>query len=307
MLHEQGVAVATAPAGVTTPATQVSFSKIMVATDFSPASEHALDYAISVARRFDSKIYLSHVIALDGYPMIAPEIASKAIDRLRGEAEENFAKIVESGRLHGIAHHADIVEGSFWPTLESLINECKIDLLVLGTRGLGSVKKVVLGSGAEEAFRQARVPVLTVGPHAKNESLGKTEFKNILFATDFGPGVDREAAYAFALAQEHHARITLLNVMPCVEDVSEEAVTKRRNWVVRQLNELVPTKANLEYKPELFMIIGEPVEEILRFAEKADLIVMGAKPRKGLAGHVPHTKAYRVISAAKCPVLTIKS
>ena len=42
--------------------------------------------------------------------------------------------------------------------------------------------------------------------------------------------------------------------------------------------------------------------EILRFAEKADLIVMGAKPHEGLAGHVPHTKAYRVISAAKCPV-----
>ncbi|HTP67471.1 MAG TPA: universal stress protein, partial [Dongiaceae bacterium] len=145
------------------------------------------------------------------------------------------------------------------------------------------------------------------GPHAKDESLGKTDFKNILFATDFGPGVDREAAYAFALAQEHHARITLLNVVPYVEEFSEQAVTKRRDWVVRQLKELVPANARLEHKPEFLMVIGDPVEEILRFAQKTDLIVMGAKPRKGLAGHVPHTKAYRVISAAKCPVLTIKS
>jgi nucleotide-binding universal stress UspA family protein len=305
MFQEHAAAVA--PARVTTPATRVSFSKIMVATDFSPASERALEYAISIARRFGSKIYLSHVITLDGYPMIAPEIAAKTIDASRGEAEENFAKIVESGGLHGIEYHTNIVEGAFWPTLDSLINEYKIDLLVLGTRGLSDVKTIVFGSGAEEAFRQARIPVLTVGPHAKDESLGKTEFKNILFATDFGPGVDHEAAYAFALAQEHHAHITLLNVVPYVEEFSEEAVTNRRNWVVRQLKELVPAKANLEYKPEFFMIIGEPVEEILRFAEKADLIVMGAKPRKGLAGHVPHTKAYRVISAAKCPVLTIKS
>ncbi len=300
-------AVAAAPARVTTPATQVSLSKIMVATDFSPASERALEYAISIARRFSSKIYLSHVITLDGYPMIAPEIAAKTIDASRGEAEENFAKIVEAGGLHGIEYHTNIVEGAFWLTLDSLINEYKIDLLVLGTRGLGDVKKIVLGSGAEEAFRQARIPVLTVGPHAKDESLGKTEFKNILFATNFGPGVDREAAYAFALAQEHRAQITLLNVVPYVEEFSEQAVTKRRNWVVRQLKELVPAKANLEYKPEFFMIIGEPVEEILRFAQKADLIVMGAKPRKGLAGHVPHTKAYRVVSKAACPVLTIKS
>ena len=305
MLQEH--AVAAAAARVIAPATQVSFSKIMVATDFSPASERALEYAISIARRFSSKIYLSHVITLDGYPMIAPEIAAKTIDASRGEAEENFAKIVESGGLHGIEYHTNIVEGAFWPTLDSLIKECKIDLLVLGTRGLGDVKKIVLGSAAEEAFRQARIPVLTVGPHAKDESLGKTEFKNILFASNFGPGVDREAAYAFALAQEHHAQITLLNVVPYVEEFSEEAVTNRRNWVVRQLKELVPAKANLEFKPEFVMVIGEPVEEILRFAEKADLIVMGAKPRKGLAGHVPHTKAYRVISAAQCPVLTIKS
>ena len=305
MLQEHGVATGTAR--VTIPATQVSFSKIMVATDFSPASERALEYAISIARRFGSKIYLSHVISLDGYPLIAPEIAAKTLDANRGEAEENFAKIVESGGLHGIEYHTNIVEGAFWPTLDSLIKECKIDLLVLGTRGLGDVKKVVLGSGAEEAFRQARVPVLTVGPHAKDESLGKTEFKNILFATDFGPAVDREAAYAFALAQEHHARITLLNVVPYVEEFSEQAVTNRRNWVVRQLKELVPANANLEHKPEFLMIIGDPVEEILRFAKQADLIVMGAKPRKGLAGHVPHTKAYRVVSTAACPVLTIKS
>jgi len=305
MLQEH--AVAAAAARIITPATQISFSKILVATDFSPASERALEYAISIARRFGSKIYLSHVIALDGYPMIAPEIAVKTIAANRGEAEESFAKIIESGGLHGIEYHISIVEGAFWPTLDSLINECKIDLLVLGTRGLGGIKKIVLGSAAEEAFRQARIPVLTVGPHAKDESLGKTEFKKILFATDFGPGVDREAAYAFALAQEHHARITLLNVVRYVEEFSEEAVTNRRNWVVRQLKELAPAKATLEQEPEFMMIIGDPVEEILRWADKADLIVMGAKPRKGLAGHVPHTKAYRVISAAKCPVLTIKS
>ena len=61
--------------------------------------------------------------------------------------------------------------------------------------------------------------------------------------------------------------------------------------------------------PEFEMVIGEPVEEILRWAnfKQADLIVMGAKSRKGLAGHVPHTKAERIIRAAKCPVLTIKS
>ena len=305
MLHGQAVAARTA--GVPTPATRVSFSKIMVATDFSPASDRALEYAISIARRFGSIIYLSHVITLDGYPMMAPEIAGETIDARQRAAEDNFAKIIESGDLHGIEHHTNIVEGALWPTLESLVDNYKIDLLVLGTSGVGDVKKFVIGSGAEEVFRQARVPVLTVGPHVTGRPLGKAEFKNILFATDFGPGVDREAAHAFALAQEHRAHITLLNVVPYVDEFSEEAVTRERDWVVRQLKELVPATANLECNPEFLMVIGDPVEEILRWADKADLIVMGAKPRKGLAGHVPHTKAYRVIRDAKCPVLTIKS
>ncbi|MGA8142481.1 MAG: universal stress protein [Candidatus Acidiferrales bacterium] len=294
-------------AGVSTPAIAISFSKIMVATDFSPASDRALEYAISIARRFNSKIYLTHIVTVDGFPMVAPEIAADSFEKLRREAEDKIAKLIESGRLYGIARESIIGGGTLWPTLELLVESNKIDLLVLGTQGVSGVKKLVIGSGAEQVFRQARIPVLTVGQRVTGEAPYEAEFKNILFATDFGPGVDREATYAFALAQEHRARITLLNVVPYVEEYSEKAVTQKRDWVTKQLQELVPRTAELTCKPEFLMVIGEPVEEILRWGEKADLIVMGAKTRKGLAGHVPHTKAYRVVCGAKCPVLTIKS
>jgi nucleotide-binding universal stress UspA family protein len=306
MLQEHAVPHA---ARVSTPAADISFSRIMVATDFSPASDRALEFAASIARRFNSKIYLTHVVAVDGYPMVAPEIAVGSLEKLRTDAEAKLGGIVESGRLYGIAREIIIAEGTLSSAIQVLVENHKIDLLVLGTHGASGFKKLVIGSGAEQVFRQARIPVLTVGPHVIGEPLYEAEFKNILFATDFGPGVDREAAYAFALAEEHRARITLLNVVRYVEEFSEEAVTRKRDWVTRQLQELVPAKANLTCKPEYLMVIGEPVDEILRWADatKADLIVMGAKPRKGLAGHTPHTKAYRVVSGAKCPVLTIKS
>jgi nucleotide-binding universal stress UspA family protein len=50
------------------------------------------------------------------------------------------------------------------------------------------------------------------------------------------------------------------------------------------------------------------VEEILIAAKesKADLIVMGAKARKSLAGHAPLTVAYNVVTKATCPVLTVR-
>jgi nucleotide-binding universal stress UspA family protein len=304
----QGQAV-TPAVGVGIPATGVSFSRIMVATDFSPASGRALEFGVSIARRFNSKIYLTHIVTVDGYPMVAPEIAAASFEKLQGEAEAKMSEIVDSGSMYGMARETIVENGTLWATIESLVELHKIDLLVLGTHGLGGLKKFVIGSGAEQIFRQVRIPVLTVGPHVTGEPLYEAEFRHILFATDFGPGVDREAAYAFALAQEHRARITLLNVVRHVEDHSEGAITRKRDWVTKQLRELVPTKANLTCKPEFHMVIGEPVEEILDWAAKlsADLIVMGAKPRKGLAGHVPHTKVFRVVCDAKCPVLTVKS
>ncbi len=79
--------------------------------------------------------------------------------------------------------------------------------------------------------------------------------------------------------------------------------------IVAQLRELVPRGGELHCKVDFDVTLGEPVEQILRIAAetKADLIVMGAKRRETLAGNVPHTKAYRVVCGARCPVLTVRS
>jgi len=171
------------------------------------------------------------------------------------------------------------------------------------------VLKVLTGSSAEQIFRQARIPVLTVGPAATAQPLLEAEFKNILCATDFGPGAEREVAYAFALAQEHSAKLTLLHATPpAAKPYGPDAVSQRET-ITRKLQELVPGGGDVLSKPEFRLASGNPVEEILRVAQetKADLIVIGAKKRESLAGHIPHTKAYRVVCGAKCPVLTFKS
>ncbi len=55
---------------------KVSLKRIMVGTDFSPASDLALDYAVSLARRFGSRIYLTHILTFEGHPMMEPELAA---------------------------------------------------------------------------------------------------------------------------------------------------------------------------------------------------------------------------------------
>jgi nucleotide-binding universal stress UspA family protein len=287
----------------------VSLARIMVATDFSPVSDRALEYAVSVARRFESRIYLTHVLTFGGHGMMEPEVGARSHEEVRKLAEESARKIKDSGRLQGIPHEIVIEEGSLWPTLENLIRKYEIDLLVLGTHGASGVLKVLAGSSAEQIFRQARIPVLTVGPAATGESQFAAEFKNILCATDFGPAAEREVAYAVALAQEHGARLMLLHVNPPPAKPSERDAVLQREDVTRKLEELVPGGGKGLCRPEFRLASGKPVEEILRLAKetKADLIVIGAKKRESLAGHIPHTKAYGVVCGAKCPVLTFKS
>jgi len=284
-------------------------ASIMVATDFSPASARAVDYAVSLARRFSLRVYVTHIVGHPGHAAPEPDPGAPAAESFRQQAERHAKELENSGRLFGVPYLVLIEEGTLWPAIEQLIERYKIDLLVLGTHGASGVRKVLAGSSAEAIFRQARIPVLTAGPEATEEPLFEAEFKSILCATDFGPGAERAAACAFALAQEHRARLLMLHVSTRSEGLTERDVVYERESIVRTLQELLPTGYELTCQQQFHLAYGKPVEEILRVAQEtdADLIVIGAKPRENLAGHIPHTKAYRIVCGAKCPVLTVKS
>jgi len=199
-------------------------------------------------------------------------------------------------------------EGNVWPSLEALIVRNEIDLVVAGTHGRGKVQKLLIGSVAEEIFRKADCAVLTVGPAVKNPKAKEVEFKHILFATDFGPGAEKAAAYAFSLAQEHNATLTLLHVIESAAAYTEESVARQREINVLRMRQLMPVGSENWCKPEFRATFGAATEEILIAAResKADLIVMGAKARKSLAGHAPLTIAYNVVTKATCPALTVR-
>ncbi len=288
----------------------VRLTNILVGMDFSAASERALDYALALARRYEARLYLTHVITSDANVMLAPELMSIGHERETREAQEKMGEILVSGRLRDVAHETVIEHGSLWPTIEALIGKHQIDLVVVGTEGIGGLQKILLGSGAEQIFRQAKCPVLTVGPAATGAAPKEIAFKNILFATDFGIGAEREAEYAFSFAQEYQANLTLLHVVQHADDYSEEGLALKRDAVTRELGELVPIGGEVWCKPEFRMKLGDPVEETLSMARemKADLLVIGAKRGKGLAaGHTPNTIAFKMVCGAPCPVLTVRS
>ena len=87
--------------------TRVSFAKILVATDFSETSDRALEYALSLARTYLSKVFLTHVIPVN--LLLDPELAAASRDEMHLAARTEMDRIESSGRFFGIAHQ-EIIE-----------------------------------------------------------------------------------------------------------------------------------------------------------------------------------------------------
>src|SRR4030095_4952300 len=75
------------------------FKNILLTTDFSPASKKALEYPASLARRYGSSLYLTHVITVDGYPLASPEYAVSSLQNMHDRARQGFRDLLKSGQV----------------------------------------------------------------------------------------------------------------------------------------------------------------------------------------------------------------
>ncbi|MGB6473666.1 MAG: universal stress protein [Candidatus Sulfotelmatobacter sp.] len=301
------------------------FKHVLIATDFSDASDRALAYALAIAHRYGCALSVVHAIKPEPREQIPMEPLPRELNRRRFEAEQQMKNLSEKAGLSDLEHDLLLEQGPVWDVLASVIQREKADLLVLGTRGRGGLKKLALGSVAEEVLHLAPCPVLTVGPHAALADSGALEFKRILFATDFGPASAKAFPYALSLAEDYHAKLVLLHMMPTMpiadlgpatygpSSYAAEKVTAWRRTMreesVTKLRELVPTCTNLVEKPECVAGTDFLPEGILDAAAMrgVDLIIMGANrtPFPRMAAHMPWALTHEVICHAKCPVLTV--
>jgi nucleotide-binding universal stress UspA family protein len=295
---------------------RIALQSILFATDFSSASEQALGYALGIARRYDAKILLAHVIRPDAYQLVPPEAVTVTAEHTRRFAEQQMSRLLVSGRLRGIPHQVLLGTGELWPVLSEFLEQHEVDMIVVGTHGRTGVRKLLLGSVAEEIFRLAPCPVLTVGPHVvprtSLEAGVNGALRRILLATDFTPNSARAAAYAFSLAQEHMAHLTLLHVVQETPERSHQNQARVQEFFQRRMAELLPPEAELWCEPEFLLEHGTPADVILRAAQGesaetcADLIVLGVRKAANFPGHLPPATAYKVVCQATCPVLTIR-
>ena len=288
--------------------TRIALKNILVATDFSSASEAALNYAQGIARQYDAQMYVAHVIRPDAYQLVPPESQRVALEQTRRYAEQQMANLLVSGKLRGIPHQVLVDQGDFWTVLSDMIDKHEVDLVVVGTHGRTGVRKLLLGSVAEQIFRLAVCPVLTVGPRVSGEMRAEASLQRILYATDFTPTSERAAGHALSLAQEHQAQLTLLHVVQESAETSPRNIALMKEYFTKKLHELVSPEAAMWCNPEFVVEFGMPADGILRAAaeREADLIVLGVRRAATYPGHLPPATAYKVVCQAHSPVLTVR-
>ncbi|MGA8145519.1 MAG: universal stress protein [Candidatus Acidiferrales bacterium] len=283
---------------VSSVASQLKLANILYATDLSFAAERALPYALEIARRYGSTVHVVHAIQPDVYPLVPPGAWPKMAQEEEIFREESKKDLEE--QLRELPHEIIFQPGKAWRTLSELIKEKQIDLLVFSTHGRRGLEKVLIGSVAEEIFRNAACPVLAVGPAVTTKPKQIAELNRILYATDFSAESLAAAPYAISLAQEHRARLILLHSIENGGNVPA---------MLHTLRQVVPFGAELSREPDCVVEHGAPAGKILEVAEGhgADLIVLGVHGKKGsLQEHLMRSGVFRIVAQAKCPVLMVR-
>jgi len=302
----------------------VAIHRILCPVDLSANSQTALRHAVALGDWYDASVTALHVFrqapivdsaaaTLGGAAYAAPITLSEGdLTALKERVAAFVADIAEAGSVS-----VQVCEGL--NVRDEILREAaaeRADLLVLGSHGLTGVRRLVLGSTAESVLRHATTPVLIVPAHAPAVPSTGVPFKRIVCAVDFHAESYRALRYAFDLAQESDAQLTLLHAvqMPAVhagaEDLTYDTESVRET-VMRdaraRLDALVPESARAYCTVQATVAEGAAHTAILQLATEveADLIIMGVRDRDAFDVAVFGSHAQAVVRAAHCPVLTV--
>ena len=298
----------------------LKIKKVLYPTDFSEAASHALPFAVSLAEQYEAELHMLHALVLHAddpgnvahrFPNIEElyeSLHKSAEERLGTTAEEHVSDDLEVHRAQqrGIAAPGVILD---------YVEEHEIDVIVLGTHGRRGLRRLLLGSVAEEVVRLAPCPVLTVRERAETEATAKVD--NLIVPIDFSEHSKLALRYAAELARQHGARIQLLHiveetvypdfylpVLPSGDIVTEKLTGQAET----RLQELAGEAAD-GVECETFVKAGRAAHEIASFAkeQEAEMIVIASHGLTGLTHVLLGSVTESVVRRADCPVLTVKA
>lgn len=290
----------------------LTLRNILFARDFTSNSEEALPFALKLAQQSGATLHA----------VFAEVVYGARFERAAGHAEpdpqepDGDAIMQALTDADGVAVKHAVVRGvSAAPALLDYAHERDIDLIVMGTHGRRGVRRMLMGSVAEEVVRGAPCPVLTVQP---SEQPRNGTVSRILVPIDFSKHARRALLHARALAEQFGAKLLLLHVIeeklhPAFYTIALQSIYDADPFIedkaLAQLKEEFAAAGGRDDEAEFVVLYGVAPGQILDVAaeSQADLIVMGTHGLTGLDRFFMGSVAEKVVRRAPCPVFTVKS
>lgn len=286
------------------------FNKIIWTTDFSENAKASLPYAEEIASRFDTDLVLVHVL-LDIPFFYASFLGDSsaylaAMERAREEASSELENLAKNLRNRGVATKVMLLEGSPYTEIIGFAEKQGADLIVMSTRGLSGLERVLVGSTAEKVVRNASCPVLTV--HEQPET--PLKIRNILLLTDLSNLSKKAFAPAAELAGALSAKLTLLHIMETNVPLGKEDEKTLADALVGVMEGLLTDTVAEEFRERIAKVVlkaGDTAGGVARFCEDnpVDLIVMTTHGRSGLRKTLLGSVAEKILRSVEIPVLTV--
>lgn len=147
--------------------------KAIIPIDFSTNSVKALEFALGLFQGSKSTLILCHVVEM------VYDFASQtamALDSMHADSRRLMEDMVKKYSTGSIELHSEILEGTPSVNIARFAEEKGADLIIMGTHGIGGIKKILVGSTAVNVIRESSIPVLLVPEEASIEQIRAINF-----------------------------------------------------------------------------------------------------------------------------------
>jgi len=275
---------------------------ILVPTDFSPAAVAAGQFAITLARIFNSNIVLLHVVegVDEGSFNIEGEAVAtgswenklfnlKVIEKARKQLAQASSIFVQSGvNVKSVLRMGDAFHG-----IRSIILEQKADLVVIGSEGTSGFGELLIGSNTEKVVRRSSVPVISV-----NQKSNVGSVNSIVWATALNNEDAELPAVLRKLMDIDGTVVHLVRVNTPALFISDSVAREK-------LNSFAKAMKLKNFTINVYNDYDE-VDGIIRFAAgiNADLIALSTHGRRGLSHLLNGSIAEDIVNYSRRPVMT---
>src|SRR5690242_2327687 len=284
----------------------MKFNHILFPVDFSDHCRGLNREVEWLATRFGSRVTLLHVFEIPaswygtGETPVLDPACLRAFVESRNQQLQGYKLNVPEDRIQRI-----LEEGSASWHITNWANEHQVDLIVMGTRGLGNVRGLLMGSVAAKVIHDASCPVWTDALF--HPSPEERDYKNLVCAIDVTEEAVPLLKFANAIAQELGARVHLVHGVP-------EAETRPSKYFEFDLHSYLTESARIsiaklqraagtEFPLSISGCRIADAVSTVALKQNADLVIIGSGRTREVFGRL-RTHAYQIIRDAPCPVLS---